>query len=216
MAHLRRLGILAVFVPARMTWLLQLLDVYGFATLKAELRSAEARARLQSPTGIISSGDWMRMATSAIRRCVINRDFSSLFRRLGTAESPDEFGSGVKQYLGDVVITPRLPTIVEFARLISRPSESPNTRALHAMAVGSLLRVKASSLDTQPPAGAVVDLPTSLPAFPLPSKRRLLESASDADCLENVLDQFQAAPPVLHAFRPARNFRPVLEPPADE
>ena len=43
--HLRRRGILAIFVPAKLTWLLQLLDVFCFKALKSDFREAQARAR---------------------------------------------------------------------------------------------------------------------------------------------------------------------------
>ena len=212
MAHLRRLGILAVYVPARLTWLLQLLDVYGFVVLKAELRAAEARTRLRSASGTIPAGVWMKMAASVIRRCVVNRDFSDCFRRLGTAESCDAISSAVREYVGDVVISPRLPTLAEFARLINRPADSANTSSLHAMTVGSVLRVRESALHSHPPAGAFLDLPASFPAQPLPSRRRRLEVLPEDDGLGRVVDQDEAEPVLLHAFRPARNFRPVGAP----
>ena len=43
--HLRRRGILAIFVPAKLTWLMQLLDVFCFKALKSDFREAQARAR---------------------------------------------------------------------------------------------------------------------------------------------------------------------------
>ena len=215
MAHLRRLGILAVYVPAGLTWLLQLLDVYGFAILKADLRTAEARMRLKESSGQIPSGVWMKMAAAAIRRCIVNRDFTDCFRRLGTAESSEAISPALQEYVGDNDINPRLPTLAEFARVINRPAESGNTRSLHAMTVGSVLRVKNTGLHTPPPAGAVLHLPASFPAQPLPSRRRVLEVFPEHDALNHVVDQVQSQPVFLHRYMPARNYRPVLAPPAD-
>ena len=157
----------------------------------------------------------MRMAALAIRRCIVNRDFTHCFRRLGVGESCDVIAGSVKDYLGDVNITRRLPTLAEFARLINRPADSANTRSLHMMTVGSALGVKGSALHTCPPSGAALDLPVSLPAQPLPSRRRLLEAVPEDVALHRVVEQAQAEPTLLHPFRPARNFSPVVPPPAD-
>ena len=79
--HLRRLGILVVIIPAKLTWLMQLLDVYCFGPLKRELRESEARTRLRDPRGQVAAGQWMSMATSVIRSQVINRDWAECFSR---------------------------------------------------------------------------------------------------------------------------------------
>ena len=215
MAHLRRLGILAIFVPARLTWLLQVLDVYGFAILKAELRSAEARSRLEEPSGRIPVGVWSKLAAAAIRRCIVNRDFADCFRRMGSSESSHAISTALKEYVGDVDISPRLPSLAEFARLINRPAESVNTRSLHTMVVGALLRVKNAPLLTAPPHAAGCILPACYPAQPLPSRRRVLEVMPEEDALDRVLDLVQSPPVVLHAYMPARNYRPDMGPPAE-
>jgi len=86
-AHLRRLGMLVVIVPAKMTWPLQILDVYAFGKVKRELREGEARARVNTPTGHISSGTWIRMATTVIRREIVNCDWSRFLGRLDAGET---------------------------------------------------------------------------------------------------------------------------------
>ena len=65
---------LVVIVPAKMTWLLQILDVYAFGKIKRELRQAEARARINSVTGHLSPGTLMKLATTVIRLEIINCD----------------------------------------------------------------------------------------------------------------------------------------------
>ena len=60
-AHLRRPGVLVVIIPAKMTWLLQALDVYAFGKLKRGLREAEAWARVDEHQGKIPPGPWMRL-----------------------------------------------------------------------------------------------------------------------------------------------------------
>ena len=157
----------------------------------------------------------MKMAASAVRRCICNRDFTDCFRRLGTAENCHDISSALKEYVGDININPRLPTLAEFARVINRPADSDNTRSLHAMTVGSVLRVKNSALHTPPPAGAAFHLPASFPAQPLPSRRRSLEALPVDEALGRVVDQVQSEPVFLHTYMPARNYRPEPAQPAD-
>ena len=126
--HLRRLGILVVFVPASLTWLLQLLDVYAFQRVKGELRLAEARARARSADGLIVPGQWITLCTLVIRRELINRDWSPCFARLGAGESGVDLSSPVADLLAGREIHPALPSCAEFALLIKRPPNSDLTR----------------------------------------------------------------------------------------
>ena len=55
-AHLRRLGILVLMLPAKLTWLCQLLDVYVYSELKSLIRSGQCALRLSSHDGSVQSG----------------------------------------------------------------------------------------------------------------------------------------------------------------
>ena len=205
-AHLRRLGILVVFVPASLTWLLQLLDVYTFGRVKAELRQAEARSRANSADGQIVPGQWIKLATTIIRRELINRDWSSCFARLGVGENCLDLSTPVAELLAGREISPALPSRAEFALLVHRPADSDVTRRLHASILGHTLSVQRSHVHSAPPHSASFDMPVSAPAAEHAS-RRATYAAMDP---RHVVDAFSEAasdqPTFLHPFQAARNY----------
>ena len=56
-----------VLVPARLTWILQPLDVYVFALFKRFLRSVLLRPRVQQPSTLPSSFQWIMAIPRTIR-----------------------------------------------------------------------------------------------------------------------------------------------------
>ena len=204
--HLRRRGILAIFVPAKLTWLLQVLDVFCFKALKSDFREAQARARLRDSTGQIRRGQWMTMATSVIRRQVINVDWSTLFQRLGGGEACDNLTSDVAKYVRGAPILPALPTLAEFARLIGRPVGTEITRRLHASVVGHALAVKHMPPDGRPVRSGTYHVPVARPAEPRPSRRALAEGEDFSEVCQRVLQVAQDLPVLHYGFSQARNW----------
>jgi hypothetical protein len=207
-SHLRRLGILLVIVPAKLTWLLQVLDVYAFWRLKRELREAEARARLAAETGQIAPGQWMKMATTMIRRHIVNRDWSDSFHRLGAGDTTSCLSSHLGQYLGDYDIVPALPSLAEFARLINRPAHSEITKRLHHSMMSAVLGVRRLPLTARPVRSATYFLPTSIPASVPETRQSFVERLEPAEVIDQVLATAQDQPVFLHNFQVARHFRP--------
>ena len=205
-AHLRRLGILVVFVPASLTWLLQLLDVYAFGRLKGELRQTEARTRANSAHGQIVPGQWIKLATTVIRREIINRDWSPCFARLGVGETCLDLSTPVAELLAGKEIRPALPTRAEFALLISRPPHSDVTRRLHASIVGHALSIQRLPIHSRPPHSASYDLPASAPAAEHASRRRTYEAMDPTSLLDTFPDTASDQPSFLHPFQAARNY----------
>ena len=213
--HLRRLGILVVIVPAKMTWLLQILDVYAFGKIKRELRQAEARARISSPTGQITPGTLMKLATTVIRRELINCDWSRFFGRLGAGETCSDLSSPVADLLAGTDVVPALPTRAEFALLINRPADSDVTRSLHASIIGQTLALQRSSPDARPPHSATYNLPVARDSSAPQSRRRTFEGM-DADALLDLFANDQLEDPAyLHLFQDARSVQLDLAPGAD-
>ena len=206
-AHLRRLGFIVVLVPASLTWLLQILDVYVFSGLKRDVRQAEARARADSPSGQIVPGQWITLATDVIRREIINRDWSPSFARLGAGETCTELSSPVADLLRGRDITPGLPSRVEFAQLINRAADSALTRTLHTSIIGQALSVQRSSLMSRPPHSASYELPISAPALARISRRHTVEAMEPADAVAAFSDVLGADSTFLCPFREARNYR---------
>ena len=205
-AHLRRLGIVTVFVPASMTWLLQLLDVYVFGGLKRELRQAEARARASSASGQIVPGQWIKLATMVIRRELINRDWAPSFTRLGAGETCADLSTPVASLLAGADLRPALPTRAEFALLVNRPADSVVTRTLHASILGHTMSVQRLPLHSSPPRSAAYDLPLSAPAAVQASRRSTVEAMDARDVVHAFSHEAYDAPTLLHPFQVARNF----------
>jgi hypothetical protein len=152
--HLRHLGIIIIMVPAKLTWLLQILDVKVFHPLKKDMRSEEARQRIASASGSIPGPMWMQISTSSIRTEVINRDWSAAFNKLGAGVDNRPSASALQAYLSPGDIMPALPSLEEFAELIGRPAHTDVTARIHRMIISATLRLRASSLATRPPHAA--------------------------------------------------------------
>ena len=205
-AHLRRLGILVVFVPATLTWLLQLLDVYAFGRVKGELRQAEARTRANSADGQIVPGQWIKLATTVIRREIINRDWSPCFARLGVGETCQDLSTPVAELLAGREIRPALPSRAEFALLVHRPADSDVTRRLHASILGHTLSIQRLPLHSLPPHSASYDLPASAPAAEHASRRTTYAAMDPRHVVDAFSDAASDQPTFLHPFQAARNF----------
>ncbi|CAE8614454.1 unnamed protein product [Polarella glacialis] len=62
--HAKQCGTRLLYVPARLTWLLQPCDTHLFARFKNELRRRWHEERCQSESGIISSAGWLHIIAS--------------------------------------------------------------------------------------------------------------------------------------------------------
>jgi hypothetical protein len=174
--HLRRLNILVIMLPAKLTWLCQLLDVYVFAELKSRIRSRQCALRLSSTNATVNVGAWIDVNAKSIREVIVERDWEEAFAKLGAGDNVQDLNSEIKKYVSPEEIIPALPTKAEFARLVNRPVHTPITAKLHTMVVGSFLDVQGLPLHASPAPGAFVDL-SDLPAA---SKRERPEPAAGA------------------------------------
>lgn len=211
-SHMRRLGVIVIFVPAKMTWLLQLLDVFVFRRVKRGIREAEARARTRTSSGQIPSGTWMKLATSVIRREIVNCDWSQHFARLGAGDSFDHFSSPVAELIDPNTITPALPTRAEFGLLIGRPPDTEVTRALHASIVGHTLAVQRLPVAADPPHSATYFLPVTRNARPPRSRRATYEAMDARQAVDSFLQAAPDEPVFLHDFLDARNVQLEVRP----
>lgn len=204
MAHIRRFGIIVVPVPAKLTWLLQVLDVYVFGVVKKDIRIEESRSRLASDHGGLSRLERMRIATNSIRRHLVNSDWSSAFEKLGAGQENRPTSARVTKYVPPGEITPALPTLQEFADMIARNPHTDTTQRLYRMVISATLDVKKRTLTDGPRAGARIELP-----FAAPSHRRMSNVQMQTMSSHAVIDEFLAdervGPPVLNEPRLARN-----------
>ena len=204
LAHLRRLGMVPLFVPAKLTWLIQLLDVYVFGLLKKDMRLEEVRSRESSTTGSLAKRERMGFAASSIRRIIINRDWSAAFDKLGFGNSNRPSGSHLQEHLPSGDIEPALPTLAQFADLISRPAHTAVTQKLHRMCMRAALDLVHAPDDAVPPAGADIILPGSAVATPAPARADYEDQSAD-DILRCFVHEQGVMPPSLSGAGPARN-----------
>lgn len=197
--HLNMLGILTIFIPAKLTWLLQALDVYVFSELKATMQRIESQARLLSATGQLEPGAWIANTARAVDHVLVERDWSGHFDRLGAGVSCDALRPELLQYLHGQPVRPRLPTRADMALLLNRNQESDNFIHIFQSLMTTALRVNNQEPGNGPRQGARVPLPFVPPA----QKRQRVDEEEDP--VTRVSDHLNAVdalfPPVVRPDR---------------
>jgi hypothetical protein len=162
--HLRRLGVLVLFIPAKLTGLLQLLDVCVFKELKTRIRMEKTSIRCRDREGRLRVGDWISSCGAAIRDVIVERCWEDSFDRMGLGASIESVSGRVRRAVNPTLVEPRLPNRAEFARMVNRVSDTEGFRALHANVVGHFVAVSQLPLGTAPPRGALLPIPDVEPA----------------------------------------------------
>ena len=104
-----------------LTWLLQMLDLYVFHTLKSRLRQLHMGARLASPTGGLGKHQWIPLVGQAITEILVQRDHTRSFRRCGLEAGMPRLRDVVRGYLPPVSELPIRPlTDDEVSELVGR------------------------------------------------------------------------------------------------
>ena len=78
-----RLGIRLLYVPARLTWLLQPADTHGFGRLKHRLRKKWLDLCIQSSSGQVSHLDWLAALFEVTRKLLCEVQWRSAFESNG-------------------------------------------------------------------------------------------------------------------------------------
>lgn len=120
-AHIRRLGLLVVLVPASMTWLLQPLDTHVFQHLKESISSAQTTCRGEAPDGVMPPGRWVDIVARSIRETVVECDCRNVMKANGVFGPVAEMRPRISETLGaalPMMLSP--PTAEEFAILLGR------------------------------------------------------------------------------------------------
>ena len=72
---------ISLFIPAKLTWLLQPLDAYVFQAHKNNLRSAYVRVRCEAQCfGVLTKAEWLRSVFQSCHRTFTSKDFSKAFK----------------------------------------------------------------------------------------------------------------------------------------
>ena len=183
-SHLRKLGILVIMLPAKLTWLLQLCDVRVFRELKQRLRRQISVLRLTSQHGRINPGDWILCSGGAIREVIVTRNWEEAFDQMGLGQSLDSVTGRVRRAIDLAAVHPALPKRAEFGRMVNKIHHTDTFRKLHQSIVGHFLHVKNLPVGTPPLCGAVLPLP-DVP----PGRKRHRHVEHGAAQWEDVIDK---------------------------
>ena len=169
--RLRLLGILVIFIPARMTWLLQVCDVCVFASLKTALRYGFLTSRVRSADSQLSQQAWLRTIGEVVSRLASSADWSDSFQKCAQGRDVGDLHAPLASLLSGMAVSPKLPSLAEFADLVARPAHSELTRTLYHTVFSAQLALASLPAATPPRRGARVASTPRPPALPLLSSR---------------------------------------------
>ena len=162
--YLRRLGILVIHIPAKLTSLLQVCDVRVFKELKTRVRVQKASIRCKDARGRLRAGDWAASCGTAIREIIVDRCWEDAFERMGLGATIDAVGGRAKRTVRPSWVQPRLPSRAEFGRVGNRSPETEGLGAFHESVLRQFLTVHDLLPDAAPRTGAIVPIPDIGPA----------------------------------------------------
>ena len=121
LAAAQRLGIRIVFVPAKLTWLLQPLDVRIFSSFKADIRAEEFRTRAQAVGGRLRPLDKVRLQGRSIKKCFVDTSWAAALRRCGLTGDIGDLSPQLNTLLAGVNLTPTFPSASELKEILQIP-----------------------------------------------------------------------------------------------
>ena len=126
--HCRQLGILLLFVPARLTWLLQPLDVQVLSRFKRDLSRRHQVSRLQSALGKLDENTQWEHVGESVAQEVVHKDWTRIFARCGCGHTLEELSHNIGSLVEEVNLKARPPSAEEMAELLGRKLTSGTER----------------------------------------------------------------------------------------
>ena len=121
LAHCRRLRLVIMLVPARLTWLLQPLDSHVFATFKRRLHALQLEARAAHESGALQPAEWVSLLGDAVYEVLVSRVWTQGFVANGVTGLPHAMRPRVLELLGSACHLPlRQPSADELCELVGR------------------------------------------------------------------------------------------------
>ena len=114
----RHLGLSVVLVPARCTWLLQILDTHVFAQLKREMRRQLWRDAQRACEGTLSMAEKLQSMTTAATQVLVNRSWPHVLGRVGLDGSLQLLRPSLGRMLRGADVSPRRPSLMELADIL--------------------------------------------------------------------------------------------------
>jgi hypothetical protein len=131
LAHAARLRLHLLFVPSRVTWLLQPLDTHVFASLKTNLHALQTHARGAHEGGRLPRGLWINLIEEAVRGTLTERAWAHAFSDNGLATGRGPTRRRIGDACGSVLpVAPRAPRDEDVQYLVGRAVPKLAARAL--------------------------------------------------------------------------------------
>lgn len=91
-------NIWVVLVPARVTWLLQPLDVFVFREYKRELQKQHRRLVADSPAGVVTDAAWLQLITKVATDFLRSKSWRHAFVQTGAAGAQDSLTTNLRSF----------------------------------------------------------------------------------------------------------------------
>ena len=125
--YIKGLGILLLIIPARLTWLLQMLDVYVFASLKRRMRQQVTEARLEAADGKLMHGKWFRLVGKVTQDVLVKTDWQRTFSKCGLCRHLDQVRPQIRDILAMAPdLSPSKPSEEQLREIMNMPPRALN------------------------------------------------------------------------------------------
>ena len=210
--YIKSLGIILLIIPARLTWLLQPLDVYVFAEFKRRARKETTLARLNSEGSSMPVATWIPILGKVTQDVLVRADWQRTFSKCGLCKHLDAVRPRIRDYLQKATnLGPAKPTEEELLDILNH--SAPTTRfpvASWRTLLTSLPENLLEEPSRRPPAAAKLELPANIPPSAILSPTW---QAFDASAISALTDAPAGGDQLLAgAAMPARNAVRTLPP----
>ncbi len=111
--HARRCGIRLVYIPSKLTWLLQPCDTHVFAPFKQAVRKAWQHEKARRPNGVVSTETWLQLVCQAIGEVLVGASWRHAFHADGLLQRQARISPKLLEALGfegEIDLPPVLPS----------------------------------------------------------------------------------------------------------
>jgi len=127
-----RLGIWLLYIPAKMTYLLQPLDTHCFSSMKMRLKRKFQDARRNSQSGQVSAEDWLRILFGLPAGFLAARPWRNAFAQNGLVHGDIDYRSDVSDLasaVGESCLLAQFPTSDELQKIWPKNKNARTARA---------------------------------------------------------------------------------------
>ena len=107
--HARRLNVILIMIPGKLTWLLQPLDVSVFRVLKDVYKQSLLRQRMCHEQGIVTMEGRHAALNATIHEVLVQKDWSNAFDKVGALGDFSNLRKSIQFYFPNGVTVPAHP-----------------------------------------------------------------------------------------------------------